>query len=874
MARAANDGLGGAANPPGTLQELVQQLSRFGAMPALISIAEGLPTLTFAGLAERAGKIASELHNRGVGVGEPVGIVAPNGLDWAAACLGILASGAAAAPFDVQQSDAERTRLLAAIGCRFLFAAESCNREFGGERAGITRVEGCADLILRFPASEDPPAPPCSVLPVARPGNLALIVHTSGTTGTPKAVPLSHANIMPNISGLIASGVANPSERALLPLPLHHIYPLVVGLIMPLSAGASVVLPAGISGPELARALRIGGATVLIGVPRLYKSMVAAIMAQAKARGGLTAALFNRVLNFSIALARRGYRRLGQLAFWSLRRNLAPALYRTVSGGARIREETELTLLGLGYEVLKGYGLSETSPILAFTPPGRSPLGAAGEPLPGVELRIAKPEADGAGEVEALGPSVFSGYLNDAAATKAAFTPDGWFRTGDLGRIDADGFLYILGRSSETLVLPGGEKLDPETVEACYAGSPAIAEIGVLAEGGRLAGLAVPSPLARVGTDPNSAEAAVRAALTSVSASLPSYMQLSGFAITAEPLPRTQAGKLRRHLLPPLYREARGRTESRAAHPMAADDRALLDNPAANRVWTWLEARFPGRYLSLDMNPKLDLGINSLGWVTVTLELEQAIGVSLDEAALSQVLTLRDLVIAAKNVRRPLAEKLLLPKQGIFGRGAWYALNVLDRLLMYSVFGLQAEGTENLPKRGPYLLCPNHASNLDPAALAAALPWPVLRQVYWAGAADILFTSGWRRAFSRLMRVVAVDPGIRTAFAHSAAVLQSGHVLVWFPEAWRSKDRSLQPFLPGIGALLLKSPAPVVPVSISGTFEAWPRQRRFPRPHLVAVRFGRPLDPKRWEDLAKENGAEEQIAQSIKEAVAALGKQL
>jgi len=274
------------------------------------------------------------------------------------------------------------------------------------------------------------------------------------------------------------------------------------------------------------------------------------------------------------------------------------------------------------------------------------------------------------------------------------------------------------------------------------------------------------------------------------------------------------------------------------------------------------------------MNPKLDLGIDSLGWVTVTLELEQAIGVSLDEAALSQVLTLRDLVIAAKNVRRPLAEKLLLPKQGFLGRGAWYALNVLDRLLMYSVFGLQAEGTENLPKRGPYLLCPNHASDLDPAALAAALPWPVLRQVYWAGAADILFTSGWRRAFSRLMRVVAVDPGIRTAFAHSAAVLQSGHVLVWFPEAWRSKDGSLQPFLPGIGALLLKSPAPVVPVSISGTFEAWPRQRRFPRPHLVAVRFGRPLDPKRWEDLAKENGAEGQIAHSIKEAVAALGKQL
>jgi long-chain acyl-CoA synthetase len=190
---------------------------------------------------------------------------------------------------------------------------------------------------------------------------------------------------------------------------------------------------------------------------------------------------------------------------------------------------------------------------------------------------------------------------------------------------------------------------------------------------------------------------------------------------------------------------------------------------------------------------------------------------------------------------------------------------------MYTVFRLKVEGIEDLPQHGPFLLCPNHSSYLDPLALAAALPWSILRQVYWAGSSNILFRSAWRRAFSRGARVLAVDPvlSIRTGLSQSAEVLRSGHVLVWFPEGWRSKDGQLQPFLPGIGALLLNSPVPVVPVYISGTFEAWPRQRRFPRPYPISVRFGCALDPRQWAGMAETREAEEQIALTIKEAVAA-----
>ena len=520
---------------------------------------------------------------------------------------------------------------------------------------------------------------------------MALILHTPGAAGTPKAVPLSHANILSNLSALAAAGVAGPSERALIPLPLHHIYPLVVGLLLPLSTGGSVVLPGGFSGPELARALRSGGATVLIGVPRLYESLLAMIMGRIDARGGVGAWAFHRLLGLSVALARRRQPNFGQLAFKAIRRSVAPCLYRLVSGGAKLEEETELMLLGLGYDVVTGYGLSETAPVVTFNRPGRSRIGSAGEPSPGVDVRIAEPKADGLGEIEVRGPNVFAGYFKDPDSTKTAFTVDGWLRTNDLGRIDIDGYLYVSGRQNEAIVLPGGKKIVPESLEAHYAANPAIGEIAILVATGKLVGLVVPSQLAGATGTPDSAEAAVHDALTASAALLPGYMQLSGFALSRRPLPRTETRKLQRHLLPALYRNAKISAKHRAAgQAVTKADRTLLADPAARRVWTWLEARFAGHRLSLDMNPTLDLGLDSLDWMTITMELEKAFGIVLYEPTAS----LRDLVVIASSARQQLtpAEAVLPPEPGIFSRAGWYAVNALNRLLLHTLFRLRVRG--------------------------------------------------------------------------------------------------------------------------------------------------------------------------------------
>ena len=443
-------------------------------------------------------------------------------------------------------------------------------------------------------------------MPEVAPDSVAVVLFTSGTTGTPKPVPLSHRNIMSNIRALQAERLVGARDRALLPLPLHHVYALTVGLLTPLAVGAAVIFPAGVSGPEIAEALRSGGATVLVGVPRLYTALLDAVrsrIARAPAPLRLLAAVSGAVC--------RPLRRIGlDLAPWLFRRvrlQVGPKLRLLVSGGAALDAAVERGLAAFGWEVLTGYGLTETSPILTFMRRGAARPGTVGKALPGVSLRIVAPDADGIGEIQARGASVFTGYLGDAEATWAAFTPDGWFRTGDIGFIDGGDDLHVVGRVTETIVLPGEKKLVPEDVERAFAGASEIREIAVLMEAGRLVALVVPQPAGDAATE----RARVREALVRAARPLPSYAHPSGFELTSGPLPRTPIGKLRRHLLPELYVQARAsRRPMKPGKPSAADERLLAD-PAVAQVRHWLERRYPGRTLDLDASPQLDLGIDS-----------------------------------------------------------------------------------------------------------------------------------------------------------------------------------------------------------------------------------------------------------------------
>jgi long-chain acyl-CoA synthetase len=671
----------------------------------------------------------------------------------------------------------------------------------------------------------------------------------------------------------------------LLPLPLHHAYPLTVGLLAPLSLGAAVVLPAGISGPQIMRALQAERCTIMIAVPRLYEAMLAGIERQIAGAPRPIRAALRGLLDLAVWVRRRLGRRIGKALFFPLHRRIGPTLRLLASGGARLDPEVAWRLEGLGWEVLTGYGLTETAPILTFNPPGRARLDSTGLPVEGVEIRFGPAEDvdPGHGEILAKGPNVFAGYWDNPEATAEAFTDDGFFRTGDLGYLDDDGYLHIVGRSKELIILSGGENVFPDDVEKVYGTADQAHEVAVLEHKDRLVALFVPEPDAVRDRSQDELQRHFRREIERLSPKLPSYARIGDFAITTQPLPRTQIGKLRRHELPAIFEQEKSgarRPEPKAAATGA--ERALLETPPGDRIWPWLEQRFEGHTLTLGTSPHLDLGLDSFDWMSLTMELEEQFGIRLSEDAIARVNSLRDLLEEAKQAATtapagelgqptPEQERLLAPRNPA-QRGLARGLLAVNRWLMRTILKVRVEGLEHLPSEGPYLMTPNHESYLDPFAISAVIPWARQQELHWAGWVGLLFRGPLTRLFSRIFQVLPVDPdhGLTSTLTLGRAVLERGRPLVWFPEGQRSIDGRLHGFLPGIGLLLERTGVPAVPVWIEGTFEAWPPGRSLPRPHPVRIRIGAPLTVAELKPDGDDNDRHRRMAERLRAKVADL----
>jgi len=828
-----------------TLQQLVAQFSAHGGRTAIVSFRnDAVDELSYAQLADAVVRTARSLHTRGIGAGDRVALWAPNSTDWIIAYFGIVCAGAAAVPLD-QQSTAETVvAALAHATPRLLITTLAHRRELerhGAPMLASLLIDGSDAESLATLRAEDV----VTELPRMTSAAIASLLFTSGTTGTPKAVPLTHANLASNTCELAAAGVIGVNERVLLPLPLHHTYPFTVGLLAPLAIGAAIILPTGLSGPEISHASAAGRATALLAVPRLCTALWDSVLAGANARGAVAAFAFRTLLALSGAVRRATGLRVGRWLFRAVHARLGGALEIIGCGGAKLATDLAQNLEGLGWTVLTGYGLTETSPVLTFNSRRHSRLGTEGRALRGVELRIADAASDTPGEILARGPSVFKGYWNAPAATAATFTADGWFKTGDLGRLDEGGYLHVVGRSKELIVLADGKKFFPETVEKLYAESAAVLEIGVFERGGRLAAVAVPNEDAARASGTLREAAWLRERLDDVASRLAPYQRITSYRFVRTPLPRTQLGKLRRHLLPALF-DGTAQDKTGDTAPWSATDRQLVDSPLGGSVWRWLVERYPDHTLTLDTSPQLDLEIDSLEWVALTVEIEQRFRVALRSDQLGRILTLRDFLHEIESA--PRAGASIAPAQPAFvppgpvaralGGGVFAAVRIAVR----ATLRLRVHGLEHLPT-GPALITPNHTSYLDPLVLAAALPWRRLRRTYWAGWVGVMHSSRLRRWLSHATQVFPVDPDrdLTAALRTARTLLDQGHTVVWFPEGRRSATGELGQFQAGVGALLAETTTPAVPTAIVGTYAAWPKHRRWPRAAPTSVTFGAPL---------------------------------
>ncbi len=885
---------------------------------------EAWERISYAGLAERVRALGRALAARGLAPGDRVALLSENRPEWGIAYLGALAAGATGVPLDVNLTDQEIENVLRHAEVRWALASATHVPRLLGLPLPLTVVSLDAGTPAGGPTAETLLAKGrglAAPLPEGRPDDVASLLYTSGTTGTPKGVMLTHRNFLANGKSIADFGLADSRDNILVLLPLHHSYAFTITLLLPLLGGACTTYVQTLKGPELLRAMQETGVTILVGVPQLFAMLHRALFDEVGRKGFLVRLLFRSLLRLSDSVKGATGWNPGRLLFRQVQRKFGGKIRILACGGARMDPAIAKGFERLGFVFLEGYGLTETAPVLTFNPYARPKFGSVGLPIPGVELRLLNPDAEGVGEVAVRGPNVMPGYYRNAEAT-AAVLEGGWFKTGDLGYRDAESYLYLTGRSKEVIVLSSGKNVYPEEVEEHFLQSPFIKEICLMPAGGRggaegLMALVLPDFEYFRQHRATVSEAYIGWDMENYARTLPPYKRPTALRIVKEPFPRTRLGKIQRHLVRAQYAAVLGAAPS-SAGPAAAgvaaegalppEDEALLSQPISRKVMEALRgASQKEGPVHLNDGIEIDLGLDSLGRLELMVALEQALGVDLPDELGAEAFTVRELLIKVREhaegagaaggkaaapppfatpggVRRPSWGEILAPppapdivqavEVGLGREARWVsrATRGLALAAFKGLFGYRVRGVENLPARGPLIIAANHDSYLDSFIVGSAVPPPTLLQLYYLG-----FEGFFRQPavawWARSLRVIPVDLDVHLyrALQASAHILRQGKILCIFPEGARSIDGIPQPFKRGVAILAKELDVPIVPTRIRGSFEAWPRFRSLPHRHPLEVVFGKPVTVGDLLSLGGPEGDEyDRIAARVRDRVMAL----
>ena len=591
---------------------------------------------------------------------------------------------------------------------------------------------------------------------------------------------------------------------------------------------------------------------------------------------------------------------LGRKFFKKVHDGFGGKLDITISAGSRFDEKTARDYHALGFTLIQGYGLTETSGAVTATRFEDNVVGSVGTAVNHAEIKLGELNAEGAGEVLIKGKMVFSGYYKNPEATKETFTEDGWFKSGDLGKLDKNGNLFIVGRLKDVIVLPNGKNIHPEDLESHYLKSPMVEELAILgikdAEGDhagaeKLVAVVVPDfAYLKANNIANSREA-IRYDLDDLGRSLPEYQRVRNYVIHSEPLPRTATRKIKRfELVKQIETEGLSDQESRPKKvlELSSGDKALLETNAGRAVVSAIQKNVKeGEAIHPSMNLELDFGLDSLSRAEVFASLEQAFNTDFDGDEAAQALTISDVVklvqdhVGETEASTDISAHLNWGKivresepdfpevQGIlkdhslflpFAFAVYKGINLFSRVF----FRLEVSGIEELRKmKRPFLITPNHQSFLDPFVLTSNYPYDTFKSTFHVGASEF-FQSRFMRWVASMLRVVPIDPDTQLMKAMKAGAigLRHGKVLNIYPEGERAYDGDLHDFKKGAAILATELELPILPVAIDGLQHVWARKSWRIRPGKVKIRFGEAFSAKEVvSDLSTTN--DEQVYEAV-----------
>ncbi|MEW5701204.1 MAG: AMP-binding protein [Candidatus Zixiibacteriota bacterium] len=545
------------ASAPTTIPELILTSTlRWPARPALWRWRDGaLTSVSYGALVGAAVQLSQRLRTYGAGPDRRVGIWVPDRFSWGVAYLGVLWSGATAIPVDPLLTPGEARAILEEADPSLLITAGATPILTGrGTSLPIVRLSQIWPEFVE-PTAALPPAPTID------PEAIASILFTSGTSGTTKGVMLSHANIVADIAAVAERGLLTSRDKLLSILPIHHAFECTMGFLYPLSQGAQVAFARGLKSGEILADLKATGATEMIGVPLLFEKIAKGIrhrVSEAPRSQRLTFAL---CMALSRAFRRAGWRGAGRWLFRGVRQRAGIGSLRLLtSGAAALPPDVAEFFDTVGLPLVQGYGLSEAAPAVAVDIPGRHRYDTVGPPLPMVQVTIRDPRPDGVGEILVKGPMIMKGYWRRPAET-ATVIRDGWLLTGDLGTLDRDGRLRIVGRSKNVIISGAGKNIYPEELEAVLGDQPGILESVVYGRsrpgriGEAVAAVIVPDREWFETTRPEALtdEALLReliaAAVRNACERLAPYKRVVEWELRREPLEKTSTRKIKRLLV-------------------------------------------------------------------------------------------------------------------------------------------------------------------------------------------------------------------------------------------------------------------------------------------------------------------------------------
>jgi long-chain acyl-CoA synthetase len=793
--------------------------------------------LTYGEAYNLAAKRAAYLKREGLTAGDVVGICAINSKEWCITYMAITMAGYIALPLDNNLPGENYSTMIDTLSVKLVFCSEDTiekiDQKFARQISLETNIDDAryftpADVEKHYPAS---------------------YCYTSGTTGNAKIVVLTHENIFKTaVSDSTYLGLS-PEDHFLCLLPLFHVYAFVANFTGPFAKGSSLFFLQSLKGPDIIAALKENNFTVFPAAPQLWELFMDSILNKTKAASSIKYSILLFFLNTTPFWKAIGLKFLPSLIFKPVKQMFGFSMKYFISGGAPLKKKYFQYYERMGLPIIEGYGLTETTGPICISHVKKNKMGSVGPAMPGNEIRIKNINSDGIGEIYLRGHSVMKEYYNNPEITSDVFDDDGFFNTGDLGRVDNDGYLFITGRLKNVIVLDSGKNVYPEELESYYKKSSLISSISVFGRkvNGKETVFAVIVPEEKSGESYK----IILDEIKTMNKGLPGYKTINSFAISFDPLPVNSARKIIvREVLRKLERGEFMQSDSDTIEYSTKFEPA---NERESRVSAEIKKQLDVSELYAHESLS-DHDIDSLETIELIVALEEELSVTIDVNKIRRLNTMQEIItyIATLEIgKHSSVDKNILTGPVITKPLTFYnpfieLCAAILRRLVFKNWHIEIENIENL-KIENSIIVSNHQSNLDFLLMYAVLPYSKRKNLFVIGKKELSFL----RFIFPGSNVLFLDRGgdVLSTMRAGADILRYGKSLYIFPEGTRSKDGVVHEFKTGAAYLSKNLNKKVIPITISGTRDILPvgkSMAKLKTNSKIKMIIGREVDPENY----------------------------